>query len=923
MTTTTAVIDAAHQIEAAIHALTGRPLYDWQRDYIQHLIQHKAPPRLVDLPPASGKTMIALIHLLAAMMDLFDRPVRRVWLCEPTRLLVDTTATRFKDDLEKLKTSSERSIVDIRAQMGEAFNHLSGVHAFYGGASTEQRKLPRVDKYALIITTHQQVGLVLHSHRPRQWPLIVSSASLIIDESHTNPNVATAIETLLDQPAAFRGYGAQLRSFLTEMTATPVGTHASVFTRTRDELAKSDSPLRERMTATASVKIIDKLQAFKDKKATKKQKIQKFTAAVCDELKVFKPSNGHKLALVIVNTTSLAKKVYAAVKSQWRGKADVKLLIGRAREAEKTADRKLLTDLTNGMSGSRPTIYVATQTIESGVDCSADVLITECPDAAALIQRCARCNRDGKSKNAHVTIIRFSPYVYTEQLIKATWDALKSRVDKHGRRNLTVRHLDDLLSDPKLDRSKVVVCKMTPARFDVLSQSGGDSRNAMDPTAYTDAQARAEVTLVFRHLAENLATATEEWIAQAHHQISRPVFGEQTTVPLDDAVEWLGQRPVLVYDYANRRFFRRNGYSLRPFQEVIVPTTYGGLTHTGAWDTDTKDEVVDISFREHLRARGWTSIPSAESPESRRRRLLHMAASIYGVQLSEAADQPAPPNPDDYEDKADYGRALACWLRQSKAADLADLVAEHIVEDDGTLYIGPGKDGFSPPTLDDGDIIPSKPAPLDAHNAGVADRAEKLGIALKLDDILGEGHILATMLGAGLGDVGKAYDAHQRYFYGGSVPPGAPLLAKSRPSRLSDKQRRWNAGYPLSERHEVVSVTCADSPGFKAMTAELTDIQRELVKHLIVSHHGHGYPSIPGSNRTNRPAKFQVSVVLGGRTATLTCDPNYSPREQEALALERFDKLMELYGRYTLALLELIVHTADAEQSRAEQEATS
>jgi CRISPR-associated endonuclease/helicase Cas3 len=71
----------------------------------------------------------------------------------------------------------------------------------------------------------------------------------------------------------------------------------------------------------------------------------------------------------------------------------------------------------------------------------------------------------------------------------------------------------------------------------------------------------------------------------------------------------------------------------------------------------------------------------------------------------------------------------------------------------------------------------------------------------------------------------------------------------------------------------------------------------------VVSHHGHGRPSVA----TAISAGLPCSVTIGGVAFTAVADPGRVDHAQP----ERFRALCERYGYWGLALLETIVRQAD------------
>lgn len=80
--------------------------------------------------------------------------------------------------------------------------------------------------------------------------------------------------------------------------------------------------------------------------------------------------------------------------------------------------------------------------------------------------------------------------------------------------------------------------------------------------------------------------------------------------------------------------------------------------------------------------------------------------------------------------------------------------------------------------------------------------------------------------------------------------------------------------------------------------------EHDLVRHLVISHHGHGRPLCP----TSRPAPAIVSSNVGGVEMTgIRVDPSLDDWDQP----ERFRRLCERFGYWGLALLEAVLRQAD------------
>ena len=113
----------------------------------------------------------------------------------------------------------------------------------------------------------------------------------------------------------------------------------------------------------------------------------------------------------------------------------------------------------------------------------------------------------------------------------------------------------------------------------------------------------------------------------------------------------------------------------------------------------------------------------------------------------------------------------------------------------------------------------------------------------------------------------------------------------------------------MGMRHELASVALAESN--PAVLASAHD--KDLVLHLIGTHHGYGRPLPPIVEDSNPQT---LSYELDGNSMEANSD-----LVESALALDmsdRFWSLIERYGYYGLAWLEAILRLANHKQSEQE-----
>ena len=203
-----------------------------------------------------------------------------------------------------------------------------------------------------------------------------------------------------------------------------------------------------------------------------------------------------------------------------------------------------------------------------------------------------------------------------------------------------------------------------------------------------------------------------------------------------------------------------------------------------------------------------------------------------------------------------------------------------------------------------------RPVPLRSHLSGVESLARSHAVGCGLPQPLTE----AIACAASLHDIGKADPRFQSMLRGGSPWLSSEPLAKSAEmptTRAARERARAAAGYPEGARHEFLSVRLAAS----APTSLPDDaVIRDLVLHLIASHHGHCRPFAPVVFDTE---SVSVDCALSGHRMHWT-----GPTELERLdsgVADRFWQLTRVYGWWGLAWLEALLRLADWRRSEWEE----
>ena len=749
--------------------------YLWQRRLADEVLTDRRWPPALDLPTGSGKTSaidIALYALAAAAHEgEFGIFPRRIVLVADRRVLVDQAWRHGDRLLERIGSRAE--LAPVRRALANLSPEDPSSIRLRGACPTDPRWCRSPDQVQIVASTVDQIGsrLLMRGYgvssrmRSVEAGLVGQDTLFLLDEAHLAGSFLDTL-THLERLDPVRGIAP--RRQVVPMSATLVPTEGTLHPFQLKQAERRDKALAQRLNAR-------KLVRWSDKKVEQ-------TLATIDG----------PCVLMVANTVRTAlewfKKAAKAKGARRRGVAperELFLVTGRMRPLDR---QKILDAVETRLDGREPTLVVATQCIEAGVDWDFDALISECASWDALVQRMGRVNRRGERHDAECFILQAqrtfkgtdsgekSCPVYREHEIRtANWLAEASPI------RCTPGAMPEAPEDCVHPPTSAPV--LIPEYLDLWSQNRADGP-AFDVSVFLHGvQQERDVQVVWR----DLDLARDRSCLDPLLKAIPPSSLEAVSVPLRELREWLGDRPAV------RRRIEVKAEDIGVGATVVVPTEYGGIGGHDTFD-GSAGRVSDVS--------------SAAMRDHR------------GLQFQ---IHDAPPVHDD-ESIEDQVRT---WI----AADETRSILQ------GWTWINVGRRWLFVSDLpveadDDGPTFRRRAVSLESHLNGVEARtravAERLGLPPEM--------IADLTLAARLHDLGKLDDRFQRFC--GRTPDSVPL-GKSSLDWVARRRREAISDYPKGERHEALSVELMIQYGLHETASDA-----ELVEHLVASHHGWARPFI-------------------------------------------------------------------------------
>ncbi len=897
-------------------AINGRDPFPWQARLAAEVARTEQWPAEIGVPTGLGKTACLDIAIwwLAAQADrtpaLRTAPTR-IWWVVNRRLLVDSTAEHARALARALHNpgtigldGAERRVIDCVAQrlrslwVDPAAPPLD-VISLRGGIASRTPTDPA--RPTVILCTLPMYGSRLlfrgygSSRRSVDAAMAGTDSLVLLDEAHLAAHLRTLVPALAAcNPTARDLLGAtRSRPTVVSLTATGDATQRERFDLDDDD--EAHPIVRQRLDATKPVRVT----------AVTGETARRLAEAA---VALIREAPAPAACLVFANTPTMARETFERL-GKSLPEAEVLLLTGLVREREAVRIRARILDPEHGMATTRPAqtprrqhlIVVATQTLEVGADIDAEYLVTEGCGVRALTQRLGRLNRLGRFPHARATYVHAPPTKSrrgnSAAMAEDTWPVYGSEPGTVLDRLLQSRGGCDVETVDLCPRSVASVLGAPlddPGRApEVLpgllwewtkTTTPPEGEAPVEPYFSGITAPRLSVTLLWRaHLP---APSWRLWPRATDREAIDVRLTEAREALADDDIRRLAPDGVTVEEVS--------ADDLRPGDRVVAASDAGHMDRFG-WHPAASDTVPDTSLANlglPLDAVAIRRVCGAELGG-----LVNTALGIAGddrdIDMAERSDAVA-----DILATLGDTPAPAGW-DNSEWTEFIGRLRPRILEPRNEVPRLPVEKPDNEALNDEFDELSlgRVAVDLDGHGHAVGTRARKLAERIGLpDDVLEVIERAAT-----LHDIGKADARFQRWL--DPQRQSGPLLAKSDAPRHRWEAMRLASGWPRGGRHEDLSARLVrawldQTPNWGS------PLQRDLLVHLVISHHGKGRPLVPPADDGTTGA---VSAVVQGAPVTVDADLATIDWEQP----DRFRRLQDQLGPWGLALLEAIVIRAD------------
>lgn len=899
-------------------AINGRDPFPWQSRLADRVLKEERWPAEIGVPTGLGKTACLDIAVwwLSSQSDrapgLRTAPTR-IWWVVNRRLLVDSTAEHAREVARilrdpasaELDTAGRKAIECIAERLRSLWTDPAAppldVISQRGGIASRTPTDPA--RPTIVLCTLPMYGSRLlfrgygSGRRSVDAAMVGTDSLILLDEAHLAGHLRALVPALAACNRTARDVLGPERSRPTvvSLTATGDATQNERFDLDGDD--EAHPVVRQRLDATKRLQVVDVVNG------EPARRLVEATIALIRE--ALAPA----ACLVFCNTPKTARQTFERL-CKVLPETETLLLTGLAREREAERIRARILEPEHGMATTRPTsaprqhhlIVVATQTLEVGADIDAEYLVTEGCGVRALTQRMGRLNRLGRFPHARAAYVHVPPSkprggkksdkepdmwpVYGPEPATVLERLLNSCVGgDSGTVDLSPRSVASVLGPPRDDPGRAP--EVLPGLLYEWTKTTTPPEGEAPVEPYFNGIAAPGLTVACLWRAHVPAHGRRLW--------PRGTDREAIDVPLKEAREIFGDDAVCRLAPDGVTVGEISAGDLRPGDRIVLASDRGCMDQFG-WNPAASDPVVDTSF-------ACLGLP-LDAIAIRR---------ICGAELGGFVDTALGIAGDDRDiDETERSEAVSNILailrdtpvpagwEEAEWAGFVDRLSPRVLEPRNEVPRLPVERPVGEALSDEFDELSLGPVAVDlarhGHAVGARARtvAERIGLP---DDLLEVVERAAT-----LHDIGKADSRFQRWLDPQREP--GPLLAKSGAPRHRWEAMRVSSGWPRGGRHEDLSARLV-----RAWLAQMPDwgspLQRDLLVHLVISHHGKGRPLVPPA--ADDGTTGSVSGVVEGVSVTANANLTMVDWEQPG----RFQRLQEQLGPWGLALLEAIVIRAD------------
>ena len=904
-------------------AINGRAPFPWQERLAAQVADNDAWPAEIGVQTGLGKTACLDIAIwwLASQAERLpsDRTApTRIWWVVNRRLLVDSTADHAEAICKALISpdssgtrSRDAGIIQVIARRLMSLSATPNgkpleVIRLRGGVASTTPADPSQPTVLLCTLPMYGSRLLFRGYgswlRPVDAAMAGTDSLLLLDEAHLAPHLKGLIRALVDCSREASPILNQSRRAPQLVALTATGDAAVV---RRFELSREDESnpiVRKRLDAAKPLEL--RIEQSGD--------AAKHLASATEEL--LKDASAPASCLVFANSPKTARAAFKRIRKRIPDKnADVLLLTGLVRESEAERIRERILDPVHGMAAnstqsgdrSRHFIVVATQTLEVGADIDAEFLVTEACGIRALTQRLGRLNRRGAYAHARAVYIHLPPPI-RDRGNAETWPI-------YGREPARLLKTLRIACDGTPERS----ADLNPARIARIlgspEEEVGRAPEILPALLWewtkttTPPEGEAPVEPYFAGISGPRYSVSLIWrvhVAKGGQGIwPRASDREAVDVPIGDVRQALQGEHLHRINADGVTIEAISDGDIRPGDQLVLPTDRG-LHDEFGWNPNAVDPVRDVSLSGHGLPLERIAIERLCGKQ---------LDSGLGASISVVLGLDQDGDDTDAEDRSRGVEEILARLRSVETpygwqseewTAYTTSLARNVHTPRNEIARIPVENPASEPYSGASDESSLAPAAVDLeqHCIAVGVRAkavaERIGLPAQLCEVVER---------AGrLHDIGKADRRFQRWLDPESGR--GVLVAKSDAPRHLWETMRIAAGWPRGGRHEALS--CRLTGELLNENIEWLDqacddqIHRDLLLHLVISHHGKGRPLVlPAKDGT----MSSVTLKLEGRTVEVSADLAALDWEQP----RRFRQLSEQFGYWGLALLEATLIRSD------------